>query len=62
MSQEDTHTIKFIKVGTGSRINYKHAFGGHFLGIIPTPGRTVGAYMVFALHPGQQEPFKKRGS
>ncbi len=60
MSNEDLgHTIKFILIEPGAKVDDSHK-GSHYLGIIPAKGRKVAAYLVYAVHPGKRAPAKKR--
>lgn len=53
------HTIKFIPIEPGARVNDSHR-SGHFLGVIPAKGRRVAAYLIYAVHDGKVGPTKKR--
>lgn len=63
MTQENNlgHTIKFIKVEPGTRVNDSHkSSNAHFLGVVPAKGPRVAAYLVYAVHDGKKAPTRKR--
>ena len=58
---DDTHTIKFIKVRNGDRVNYGHeGRRSHLIGVIPTPGREASAWLIYAVHSKRTAPYKLR--
>ena len=57
--KDPRHTIKLIPIELGAQIDILHE-AGHYLGVIPGKRGHAVAYLVYAIHPGEPEPVKKR--